>query len=69
MATSKAQLEQQILGLSGEAPASSGPQVLAVNPAAPPAAPMSVQDQIAELEKLLRESSSAKKNDPGHRDS
>ena len=64
MATSKAQLEQQILGLSGEAPASSGPQVLAVNPAAPPAAPMSVQDQLAELEKLLRESSSAKKNDP-----
>ena len=47
MATSKAQLEQQILGLSGEAPASSGPQVLAVNPAAPPAAPMSVQDQLA----------------------
>ena len=64
MATSKAQLEQQILGLSGEAPAGSGPQVLAVNPTTPPAAPMSVQDQLAELEKLVRESSSAKKNDP-----
>jgi hypothetical protein len=64
MATSKAQLEQQILGLSEEVPASSGPQVLEVNPTTPPAAPMSVQDQIAELEKLLRESSSAKKNDP-----
>jgi hypothetical protein len=44
--------------------ASSAPQVLEVNPTTPPAAPMSVQDQIAELEKLLRESSSAKKNDP-----
>lgn len=64
MATSKAQLEQQILGLSGEAPAGSGPQVLAVNPTTPPAAPMSVQDQLAELERLVRESSSAKKNDP-----
>jgi hypothetical protein len=64
MATSKAQLEQQILGLSEEVPASSGPQVLEVNPTTPPAAPMSVQDQLAELERLIQESSSAKKNDP-----
>lgn len=64
MATSRAQLEQQIQRLALGGTASSAPQVLEVNPTTPPAAPMSVQDQIAELEKLLRESSSAKKNDP-----
>jgi len=65
MAISRAQLEQQIQRLADGGTASSAPQVLEVSPTTPPAAPMSVQDQLAELERLIQESSSANKNDPG----
>ena len=61
MATSKAQLEQQILGLSEEVPASSGPQVLEVNPtevvdieAGSPAAKDPIQEQIDSMNSSLR---------------
>lgn len=61
MATSKAQLERQILGLSGEAPASSGPQVLEVNPTevvdietGSPAVKDPIQEQIDNMNSSLR---------------
>jgi hypothetical protein len=61
MATSKAQLEQQILGLSEEVPASSGPQVLEVNPTevvdietGSPAVKDPIQEQIDSMNSSLR---------------